>query len=103
MTRGLREGLESALDDDPDDRATWMALADHLAEAGDPRGELMQVQLALEEGRPAAQRQQLKRREAELLAAHQRDWLGPLAGHLLDEPGEHDRCRWARGTIEELG
>src|SRR5262249_5265412 len=41
--------LEEALAEDPDDRAAHAAYADHLAERGNPRGELIQVQLALED------------------------------------------------------
>src|SRR5438093_1334944 len=73
-----------AILDDPDDLASYAAYADWLAEQGAPRGEFMQVQLALEqEGRPARERARLKKREAELLAAHQAEWLGPLAPSLL--------------------
>src|SRR2546425_1209332 len=45
----LRRSLEDALAEDPDDLATHMAYADHLVELGDPRGEFIQVQLALED------------------------------------------------------
>ena len=33
----------------PDDRAAWSAYADYLSERGDPRGEFMAVQIALED------------------------------------------------------
>jgi hypothetical protein len=47
----------------------------------------MQVQLALEdESLPAAERKKLRSREKALLAKHERDWLGNLAPHLLDQP-----------------
>jgi uncharacterized protein (TIGR02996 family) len=87
----LREALEAALVADPDDVAAHMAYADHLQELGDPRGEFIQVQLALEdEGRPAAERKKLQKREKELLKAHEREWLGELAPILLDYPGTED-------------
>ncbi len=44
----------------------------------------------------------MQAREAELLAAHEREWLGELADHLPgdgDEPNEH---WWARGFVSEL-
>src|SRR5262245_12612419 len=87
----LREALEAALSEDPDDLATHMAYADHLSEIGDPRGEFIQVQIALEDpGRTATERKQLKQRERELLDAHEREWLGELAPLLL---GTHEeRC-----------
>jgi uncharacterized protein (TIGR02996 family) len=45
----LREALEAALVENPDDLAAHRAYADHLMELGDPRGEFIQVQLALED------------------------------------------------------
>jgi uncharacterized protein (TIGR02996 family) len=108
----MREALEGALFANPDDLASHMAYADWLAEQGDPRGELIQVQLALEdEGKPADERKKLQQREQELLGAHQRVWLGGLAPALLDEKnisayrrqqGYISRCRWARGWVEDL-
>ena len=75
-----REALEAALAAAPDDLAAHMAYGDLLSEQGDPRGEFVQVQLALEdERRPAAERKELQRRERELLDAHEREWLGELA------------------------
>lgn len=70
--------LEQALADDFEDLATHQAYADALIEQGDPRGELIQLQLTLES--PAIEG--LRRRELEmqvlgLLAAHQGKWLGP--------------------------
>jgi hypothetical protein len=57
-----------------------MAYADYLEEQGDPRGEFIQVQLALEDsGRGAAERVGLKHREEELLARHQAEWIGEAA------------------------
>lgn len=79
--------LEQAIEDDFDDLASHMAYADYLAEQGDPRGELIQVQLALEEGdRPEHEREQLQKREEALLKQHLRTWLGDLAVPLHDEP-----------------
>src|SRR5262245_7054655 len=45
----MRAALESALIENPDDLASDRAYADYLSEQGDPRGEFIQVQLALEE------------------------------------------------------
>ena len=65
---------------DPHDRTAWSALADCLTERGDPRGEFMQVQRALEdETIPADQRKTLRAREEELLAAHEKEWIGDWA------------------------
>src|SRR4051812_25937071 len=43
------EALERAIAANPHDLAAWGAYADYLAEQGDPRGEFMHVQLALED------------------------------------------------------
>jgi uncharacterized protein (TIGR02996 family) len=110
--------LERALAEDPYDRAGWCVYADYLAEHGSPRGEFMQVQLALEdEARPKAERKQLQAREAELLAKHEREWLGNLVPHLIDrvpnDPASADwdparsatpgtEHRWRRGILAEL-
>src|SRR5581483_12257097 len=50
-TDALRQAMEQSLAANPDDLATHMAYADHLVELGDPRGEFIQVQLALEDPR----------------------------------------------------
>lgn len=79
------EALERAIVANPDDVAAWGAYADYLTEQGDPRGEFMQVQLALEdESRPAADRKAQQAREKALLKKHEREWLGALAAVLLD-------------------
>src|SRR5436189_1708872 len=41
--------FERALVENPDDPAGWSAYADYLVEQGSPRGEFMQVQIALED------------------------------------------------------
>jgi uncharacterized protein (TIGR02996 family) len=96
--RSLREALEAALAENPDDLAAHRAYADHLMEQGDPRGEFIQVQLRLED--PACtgkERQQLQQREQELLAAHARAWLGDMAPYFLDK--QHRR-QWYPDTWE---
>jgi uncharacterized protein (TIGR02996 family) len=112
------DAFERALAEAPDDLAGRCAYADYLAERGDPRGELMQVQIALEdEDRAAAEHKKLRAREKELLEAHEREWLGNLAPHLLDKaptnPASADynpdlpakpgvEYRWRRGLLSEL-
>jgi uncharacterized protein (TIGR02996 family) len=78
--------LERALLDDPDDVAAHSAYADWLSQEGDPRGEFIQVQLALED--PQCQpedRKALQKRERALLKAHASDWLGGLKEYLVDQ------------------
>jgi uncharacterized protein (TIGR02996 family) len=103
----LRDALEAALVANPDDLASHSAYADYLAEQGDPRGELIQVQIALEDEKKAsAERKRLQEREAELLKAHTRQWLGELAPHLLDieerKWGPNTEYRFARGWVDRL-
>jgi len=70
--------LQAVLDE-PDDDAPRLIYADWLEERGDPRGEFIRVQCALERlPMGAAARRELKARERHLEAAHRRAWLGPL-------------------------
>lgn len=111
VTSPLRAALEAALIENPTDLASHMAFADYLNEQGDPRGELVQVQLALEDGtKPAKERKQLQAREKALLTAHERSWLGPMAAFWLDEElndwqRQHGYCNrhvWWRGWIQKV-
>ncbi|MBY0459783.1 MAG: TIGR02996 domain-containing protein [Gemmataceae bacterium] len=112
----MREAFENSLRDARDDFATWCAFADWLAEQGDPLGAFMQTQLALEdESRSKDERDALKAREAELLAAHRAEWLGPLEPFLFPPPGpaEDDpdgewdvpppiEFTWRRGFLDSI-
>lgn len=110
----LRVALETSLVENPDDLATYSAYGDLLMEQGDPRGEFLQVQLALEdEYLPIEERRSLQAREKELLAQHERAWLGPLASYLLDQDTgdlnqnyyvEEQRFeyRWQRGFLDSV-
>jgi uncharacterized protein (TIGR02996 family) len=101
----VREAFEQGILESPDDLAGYAAYADWLQEQGDPRGEFIRVQLALEDDRlPRAGRAALHDRERELLDRHERGWLGELAPHLLDggagRPGT--RHGWRRGFLTSL-
>jgi uncharacterized protein (TIGR02996 family) len=96
----LQRALEQAIVENPDDVAAHMAYADHLQERGDPRGEFIQVQLALEDpARTAAERKTLQQREQALLKAHARAWLGELAPLLLKKANAYG---FARGWLDYL-
>lgn len=104
---GMRQALEEVLVADPDDTTAHMAYADWLSEQDDPkdraRGEFVSVQLALaDESRPAEQRKRLRKREGELLKAHQREWLGELAPFLLDGYELEDWAAIAAATRKEM-
>jgi uncharacterized protein (TIGR02996 family) len=99
------DAFERALAAHPDDLAGWCAYADYLVERGDPRGEFMQTQIALEdESRPKKEREALRCREQELLVAHEREWLGELAPSVLDATEDYWRvgARFTRGWLSEL-
>lgn len=107
----LRTALEEALAANPDDRAALSAYADLLMEENDPRGEFIQVQLALEDPACIGQRrEELEYRELELLEAHERTWLGELAPYLLEKDIEEYRKQhglvnhwtWQGGWLEEV-
>ncbi|HEY7330841.1 MAG TPA: TIGR02996 domain-containing protein [Gemmataceae bacterium] len=110
----LRDALEAALVENPDDLATHFAYADYLQEQGDPRGEFIQVQLAQEDPqRTEKERRILQARAKDLLREHQREWLGILADELfpsndelveawpspIHRPYEH---QFARGWLDSL-
>ncbi len=93
--------LERALLDDPDDLAAHSAYADWLGEQGDPRGEFIQIQLALEDPEhEAGERKALQRREKVLLEAHAAEWLGELADFLLGDEGIP--FQFARGWLDSI-
>jgi uncharacterized protein (TIGR02996 family) len=86
----LQKVLEAALVANPDDLAAHMAYADFLSEQGDPRGELIQAQIALEQlPRHSPQRVVLRQRFAALAVEHGRTLLGDLAAHFLEQSHTH--------------
>jgi uncharacterized protein (TIGR02996 family) len=100
----LQLALEKALVDNPDDLAAHSAYADYLSEQGDPRGEFIQVQLALENPKVArGQRQTLQRREKALLKKHGQGWLGALADFLWNQKAGEAEYTLARGWLDYLG
>jgi uncharacterized protein (TIGR02996 family) len=72
----VSDDLLAAIYEHPDDDAPRLVYADALQERGDPRGELiaLQIRLATEAGQPA-----MRVRERELLREHGDDWLGALS------------------------
>lgn len=72
--------LYTAIVAEPNDAALRRALAAHYDGRGDPRGELIRVQLALADQAVAGELDgKLLRRERELVKAHGRAWAAPLA------------------------
>jgi uncharacterized protein (TIGR02996 family) len=91
----LRDSLEAAILEDPEDLAAHAALADYLHEQGDPQGDFMQVQLALEdESLSTKDRKKLQTQEKELLRKHKKDWVGEWAQ-------ESPQPEWMAKSYEE--
>jgi uncharacterized protein (TIGR02996 family) len=98
----LRQALEQALVENPDELANHAAYADYLQEQGDVRGEFIGVQLALEDQKlKRPERTRLERRERELITRHGREWLGGLADILLDTK-QGNEFRIARGWLDTV-
>src|SRR5689334_8020900 len=67
----------------PDDDAPRLVYADWLDEHGDAeRAEFIRLQCQLARTPRHPRLQELRRREKQLLAEHEADWLGPLHGAL---------------------
>lgn len=90
---GDKARLEAAIDADPDDIGAWSVYGDFLQAAGDPRGELVAVQVALAEKPKDAK---LKKKESALLEEHADAWLGELAG------AEDFVCTWRNGFLDSV-
>jgi uncharacterized protein (TIGR02996 family) len=100
------DALEARIAEDPDDPEAWMVYGDLLQKRGDPRGELIALQLAAQAERAANPRG--RRGPAELavrkyLAKQAPTLLGALARFVADvrEPGVPPLI-WRSGTIARL-
>jgi uncharacterized protein (TIGR02996 family) len=100
----LQRSLEEALVENPDDLAAHSAYADYLMEQGDPRGEVVQVQLALEQPERSPQElTQLRKREAALLKKHGQEWLGDVGRFLFGKWSGEDKpyhYQFRRGWLD---
>lgn len=86
---GSLDELYARVAADPDDDAPRRVLADKLMGEGDPRGEFIELQL-----RPTLTPAEAKRVK-ELLAKHEKAWLGPVA----ETTRKPDRV-WRRGFLD---
>lgn len=90
-----RQMLETAIAADFDDVAAHAAYADLLVEEGDPRGEFIQLHLALEDKNQSPRlRANWGERASRLRQQHEPEWLGSLARFLLNRP--------SRGAVEPV-
>jgi len=98
------KALENAILANPDDLGAHAAYADWLIEQGDPRGEFIQVQLALEDPKVSRlKRLLLKRREKTLLKKHGKNWLGSLAEFLWNKKRDEALYVFSRGWLDRIG
>jgi uncharacterized protein (TIGR02996 family) len=102
----LLQAIEQGLVEDPDDLAAHAARADYLMEQGDPRGEFIQAQLALEDPRlDPGERTRLQERADDLLGRHARQWLGDLGRFLVGKWSGEDKpyhYQFFRGWLDYL-
>lgn len=91
--------LERELFEQPDDLGAWAVYGDWLAAQGDPRGELIQLELAIEAG--VSLTPELRRRYAALMVEERPRWVGPELLAMLDEPdASRSSCiEWRRGHL----
>ncbi|MCB9675808.1 MAG: TIGR02996 domain-containing protein [Alphaproteobacteria bacterium] len=77
----MERALLAELDRDPTDAHTWAVYADLLVENGDPRGELIAVELAMEAA--GASVDELEERRHQLLTKHARALFGETGGRAV--------------------
>jgi uncharacterized protein (TIGR02996 family) len=88
--------LQAAIDADPEDVSAYTVYADQLQAQGDPRGELISLQLAAEAKGDA----KLAKAAAKLIASNAELFLGPLAEHTRTYDGnDTDAFTWRFGFI----
>lgn len=80
LARSTPESLLAQILERPEDDQLREVYADALSDAGDPRGEFIQIQLAL----ARTEDERLRAREEELLALHGAQWAGGLAAPVFE-------------------
>ena len=106
-----REKFEKRIIEKPAELKRHEEFAEFLTSIGDPRGELIELQIKLEDKRLTREQQiELEIREREILKHHGRKWLGKLADFVLlkSQPGRDfemkTACKlwWWRGWVYGL-
>ncbi|MCA9072434.1 MAG: TIGR02996 domain-containing protein, partial [Planctomycetaceae bacterium] len=91
--------LFEAILQNPDDITLRLIFADWCDERSDPRGEFIRVQCELAESDSSdGAIPSLRRREAELLHQHRREWNGEFHRRLIGTPLQN-RVRGRRGAV----
>lgn len=99
-----REALEAALAAEPESVALHSAYADLLIEEGDPRGEYIRLELALEDLYLSDRdRRLIKKQSDRLLKKYESLWLGSFQQYLQNEIySQLFSVHWKRGWIESI-
>ena len=113
----MSEKLEKKIFEKPEDLKRHEAYVAWLREnGGEPRADLIEVQIALENDKLTREKRfELELQERRILNAHGREWIGPLADFIMmrDIPGRRFQTKpgceikWYRGwvyglTLDEL-
>jgi hypothetical protein len=107
----MREKFEKRIFEKPGETKRHEEYAEYLKSVGDPRGEFIELNIALEDKRMTREHHIYNEiRQREILAKHGRKWLGKLADFVLlkSQPGRDFElkpgCRlwWWRGWISGL-
>jgi uncharacterized protein (TIGR02996 family) len=93
--------LEARIQANPNDRDAYAVYGDWLSERGDPRGELIAVQLGLDKNPDDAR---LREREKALLDANRGVWLADVPFPELRRKGEetHVEVKWRWGFLDKV-
>jgi uncharacterized protein (TIGR02996 family) len=101
-----REALEAALAAEPESVALHSAYADLLIEEGDPRGEYIRLELALEDkSLTVAERLELSGPADSLFLTHRQQWLGRFfrdTPYAKPEWSICQRLNWCRGWLDHV-
>jgi uncharacterized protein (TIGR02996 family) len=103
LSEPRNDELEARILDDPGDREAWLVYGDWLSSHGDPRGELIAVDVAFEEARGAERARLLEQRRRLYLSFGHRIALGLEAlrggGWIVPDPSAE---QWRRGFLSSL-
>lgn len=94
--------LEAPIFANPEDLDAWSVYGDWLQEEGDPRGELVSLEVEAARGNDNAAAQ---KRRAELLAEHENAWLGKKLVEAIEMQNDGDEVleiEWKLGFIHKV-
>ena len=105
----MREKLEKKVVEKPNDLKRHQDYANWLKDNDDPLGDLVEIQIGIENQSNREKRFELQLKERKLLAKHGREWVGELAQYVMWKPDGDDYklkpgCKiwWYRGWVSGL-